>query len=97
MTRSGGVFYFCQGDNLLSDRRSPVSEKLNPEQEVIAAHMAATTAAFRVLVHCLQENGALKRGQMPAALRVYMEMAKHQRDNELQLALLHDLRSALMD
>ena len=72
-------------------------EKLSPEHEIIAAHMAATTAAFQVLVHCLQENGALERGQMPEALRVYMEMAKHQRDNEVQLALLNDLRLALMD
>ena len=72
-------------------------EKLSPEHEIIAAHMAATTAAFQVLVHCLQENGALERGQMPEALRVYMEMAKHQRDNGVQLALLNDLRLALMD
>lgn len=74
-----------------------MSEKLNPEQEVIAAHIAATSAALQVLVHCLQENGALRQGQMPEALRVYMEMAKHQSDNEIQLSLLHDLRSALMD
>lgn len=31
-----------------------MSDKLTPEQEMIAAHMAATTAAFQVLVHCLQ-------------------------------------------
>jgi hypothetical protein len=34
---------------------------------------------------------------MPEALGVYMEMAKHRPDNEIQLALLHDLRLALMD
>jgi hypothetical protein len=74
-----------------------MTDELSPEHQIIAAHMAATTAAFQVLIHCLQENGALKRGQMPEALRVYMEMAKHQKDNDLQLALLHDLRQALMD
>lgn len=72
-------------------------KKLTEEQELIAAHMAATTAAFQVLVHCLQENGALERGQYQEALRVFMEMAKHQKDNNVQLALLHDLRMALMD
>jgi hypothetical protein len=59
--------------------------------------MAATTAAFQVLVHCLQESGALERGQMSEALLTYMEMAKHQKDNEIQLALLNDLREALLN
>jgi hypothetical protein len=44
-------------------------QETQPDHEVIATHMAATTAALQVLVHCLQENSAL----------------------------LHDLRSALMD
>jgi hypothetical protein len=30
-----------------------MSEELSPEHEIIAAHMAATTVAFQVLVHCL--------------------------------------------
>lgn len=72
-------------------------KKLTEEQELIAAHMAATTSAIQVLVHCLQENGALERGQYQEALRVFMEMAKHRKDNEIELALLHDLRMALMD
>lgn len=74
-----------------------MSKKLTPEQEVIAAHMAATTAAFQVLVHCLQENEALHHGQFPEALRVYMEMTKRRDGNDVELALLHDLRMALMD
>jgi hypothetical protein len=73
-----------------------MTKKLSQDQEIIAAHMAAMTAAFQVLIHCLQENGALERGQVPEALRVYMEMAKHQKDNEIQLALLDDLRQALL-
>jgi hypothetical protein len=85
--------------NLRQSGRFAMSEQreLSPEHQIIAAHMATTTAAFQVLVHCLQENGALKPGQMPEALGVYMEMAKHRPDNEIQLALLHDLRLALMD
>jgi hypothetical protein len=43
-------------------------KKLSPEHKIIAAHIAATTAAFQVLVHCLQENGALEPGQRPAAI-----------------------------
>lgn len=75
-----------------------MSEKLDPNQEVIAAHIAATTAAFQVLVHCLKETGALEHGQVPEALRAYMEAAaKKREDNEIQLALLNDLRQALLD
>ena len=72
-------------------------EKLSNEHEVIAAHIAATTAAFQVLVLCLQENGALKRGQFQQALHVYMETNKVRSGNEVELTLLHDLRNALMD
>jgi len=74
-----------------------MSKKLSPDHEIFAAHMAATTAAFQVLVHCLQENGALDRGQVPEALRVYMEMVKRREGNDVELALLHDLRQSLMD
>lgn len=72
-------------------------KKLSAEHEIIAAHMAATTAAFQILVHCLQENGALARGQVPEAIRVYMETVKHRQGNDVELALLHDLRNALID
>lgn len=74
-----------------------MSKKFSRDHEVIAAHMAATTAAVQVLVHCLQENGALDQGQVPEALRVYMEMVKARSGNEVELALLHDLRQALLD
>lgn len=74
-----------------------MSKNLSPDHEIIAAHMAATTAAFQVLVHCLQENGALDRGQVPEALRIYMETVKSRAGNEVELALLHDLRQALLD
>jgi hypothetical protein len=73
-----------------------MSGELSPEQAIIAAHMAATTAAFQLLVHCLQENGALRAGQMPGALRHYIQVAKH-RNDEIQLELLHDLMLALID
>lgn len=70
--------------------------KLSPEGEVLAAHMAATTAAFQVLVSCLQRNGALERGEFQEMLRVYMESVKSTKD-PVMLALLHDLRMSLMD
>ncbi len=68
-----------------------MSEKLSPEGEVIAAHMAATTAAFQILVHCLQENEALQHGQFPEALRLYLEMTKRRDRNEMELTMLHEL------
>lgn len=71
-------------------------EKLSPEHEIIAAQIAATTAAFQILVHCLQENGALDQGQVPEAIRVYLETVKHRQGNAVELALLHDLRTALI-
>lgn len=70
--------------------------EISPEQEVLAWHITATTATFQVLVLCLQRNGALERGQFPDALREYMEMSKD-RHPDAVLALLHDLRHALMD
>jgi hypothetical protein len=70
--------------------------KLTHDQEVLAEYMSAATAAFQVLVQCLQQNGALARGQVPAALHEYMESTKD-RNNPLMLAMLHDLRIALLD
>lgn len=72
-------------------------KKLSPNQEIIAAHIAATTAAFQVLILCLQENGALQPGQFPAALLGYMELHAKQKGGEVELALLHDLREALIN
>lgn len=65
--------------------------------DVLAAHMAATTAALQVLVHCLQENGALERGEYQAALHGWLELAAKRDGNEMAFALVHDLRMALMD
>ena len=72
-------------------------KKLSPEQEMIAAKMAATSAAFQVLVNCLQENETLHHGQFPEALRAYMEMTKRHDGNDLELTMLHDLRIALIN
>jgi hypothetical protein len=72
--------------------------QLSAEHQIIAAHMATITGVFQVLVHCLQENGALKRGQVPEALGIYMDMVKHRMgDNEIELALLRDFLLALMN
>ena len=40
-------------------------EELSPEGEAIAAYGAATMAALKILVICLQSNGALEHGQYP--------------------------------
>lgn len=74
-----------------------MSRKPTADGAVIAAHIAATTAAFQTLVFCLEENGSLRHGQMIEALRVYMETVKHRGGNELELAMLHDLRESLIE
>jgi len=73
-----------------------MSNKLTPEQEVIAAHMAATTAAFQVLVTCLQDNGSLRHGEFQEALRVYAEALPLQASPAM-VTLLDDLRRALIE
>lgn len=74
----------------------PAPPKLSPEGEVLAAHIAATRAAFQVLISCLQRNGTLERGEVQQMLAVYMESVKATGD-EMMLAMLHDLRLSLMD
>ena len=73
--------------------------KLSPEGEVIAAYGAAMVAAFQVLVSCLEENEAMRPGQFPAALAVYMEMIKSNKGDvsDMTLAVLHDIRTATLD
>jgi hypothetical protein len=73
-----------------------MAEKLSPECEIIAAYGAASMAAFKVLVSCLQQNGALEHGQFPEALRIFMESNRAAADS-MTLAILHDLRIALLD
>lgn len=54
----------------------PISERLSPEGEAIAAYGVATMAAIKVLVVCLQSNGALEHGQFCRSIA-----AIHQRLN----------------
>lgn len=70
--------------------------ELTPEGEVLSAHIAATAAAFQVLVRCLERCGALDRGAFSDALRQHME-AEKDRLNEMALALLDELRHAHAD
>lgn len=70
--------------------------KPSPELEILTAHMAATTAAFQVLILLLQRNGTLERGEYQEALRDYME-AQKDRHPDTVLAMLDDLRVALLD
>ncbi|MFG1371504.1 hypothetical protein V5F32_04940 [Xanthobacter oligotrophicus] len=71
-------------------------KKLSPEGEVLAAHMAATRAAFQVLISCLQRNGTLERGEYQEMLSAYMESVKSTGD-PMMLALMDDLRRSLLD
>jgi hypothetical protein len=66
--------------------------------EELASYSAAMTAAFQVLIHCLQENGALERGQYPEALGAYLKMAKAKdKLSPTKIAILNDLRQSVMD
>jgi hypothetical protein len=81
-------------------RRRTMAKKADYQTEqfidIMAAYSAATTAAIQCLVVCLQNSGALDRGDYPETLRLYMEaQKKHMPDTSL--ALLHDLRMALLD
>jgi hypothetical protein len=70
--------------------------KLSPEGEIIAAYGTATMVAFKVLVGCLQQNGALERGEFAEALRCFAEGAESDVDS-MPLAILHNLRMAMQD
>jgi hypothetical protein len=70
--------------------------ELSPEAEAVAAYGAATLAALKLLVVCLQANGALEHGQFPEALRLYMEAAKDDAD-DMTLSILHDLRTSILE
>jgi hypothetical protein len=61
--------------------------KLSPEGEVIAAYGAAMVAAFQVLINCLEENDAVRPGQFPDALGVYMEMVKSRKGGVSDMTL----------
>jgi hypothetical protein len=69
-------------------------EELSPEGEAIAAYGAATMAALKILVICLQSNGALEHGQYQ--LRIFMEIAKGDA-SDMTLAILHDLRMSILE
>jgi hypothetical protein len=73
-----------------------MSEDLSPEGEAIAAFGAATMAAIKVLVVCLQSNGALEHGQLPEALRLFIYASTDKAD-EPMLEILRDLRHAILD
>jgi hypothetical protein len=74
-----------------------MAQELTPRgEEIIVGYGAATMAAFKVLVGCLQFNGVLEPGQFPEALRLFMERSKGDAD-DMTLAILHDLRLAVMD
>ena len=70
--------------------------ELSPEAEAVAAYGAATLAALKLLVVCLQANGALEHGQFPEALRLYMEAAKDDAD-DMTLSILNDLRTSILE
>jgi len=73
--------------------------KRSPKGEVMAAYGAVTVAAFQVPINCLEETDALLSGQFPDALRVYTEMVKSKTGDVsgMTLAVLHDIRTAMLD
>jgi len=77
-----------------------MAKETNPTTEdfisIMAAHSVATTAAIQCLVICLQNSGALERGEYSETLRLYMEAQKDKAPDSA-LAILHDLRQALLD
>lgn len=70
-------------------------KKLSPEAEMIAAHIAATTTAFQLLVMCLQDNEALRPGQFQEALANVIANYKPESGNDAMHKLLNDLKLAL--
>jgi hypothetical protein len=64
--------------------------------EELASYSAAMTAAFQVLIHCLESNGALKRGQYQEWLQAYIDVTKD-RSSPTKAAILRDLRQSLLD
>jgi hypothetical protein len=71
-------------------------EQLSPEGEAIAAYGAATMAALKILVVCLQSNGALEHGQYPEQLRIFIDIAKGD-VSDTTLAILQDLRMSILE
>jgi hypothetical protein len=53
-------------------------------------------AALKILVVCLQSNGALEHGQYPEQLRIYMDIAKDDA-SDMTLPILHDLRMPILE
>jgi hypothetical protein len=53
-------------------------------------------AALKVLVICLQTNGALEHGQFPEALRLFINASTNKADEPV-LEILRDLHVNLLD
>ncbi len=68
-------------------------KKLSEETGAIAA----MTAAFQVLIFCLQNNGTLERGEFQEGLQEYIEQSKKEVGNEAVLTILQDLHQSLVD
>ena len=63
--------------------------------EALASYDSAMTAAFQVLIHCLQRNGALKSGQYQEELMRYLEITRD-KASPVKTAILEDLRDSLL-
>ena len=64
--------------------------------EALASYDSAMTAAFQVLIHCLQTNGSLRPGQYPQELTRYLDLAKD-KCPPVKKAILEDLRDMLLN
>lgn len=71
---------------------------LPPEAKIMAAHVAATTAAIPLLVTALQEGGLLRHGAHPELVRIHLEGQQNRGGADpLVVTLLGDLRKALIN
>lgn len=75
-----------------------MADDRNEDRQIAAAMQAATMASIQVLVRCLESSGALQRGDYANALLTFMEAAKNDpQSSDVMLALMHELRAALLD
>lgn len=63
--------------------------------EALASYDSAMTAAFQVLIHCLQSNGALGIGQYQEELARYLAITKD-KSGPVKTAILEELRESLL-
>ena len=70
---------------------------MTPEIQALALHVSATKTAITILVKCLMNNGALRPGQFPSALKSTFNEADadwNRPDYEFLRQLAHEIEIA---